>query len=63
MSVYDNPQICLKCARQEYRTDKHTCTCGGELWFPRNVGGKAGNTDLDEAARLIRAGKQPWTRP
>ena len=32
----------------------------GTLWVPKNVGGKSGNTDIDEAARLIRAGKKPW---
>lgn len=53
-------QICLKCARQEYDQSKSTCSCGGTLWHPQNVGGKSGNTDIDEAARLIRAGKKPW---
>ena len=55
-------QICLKCARQEYRMEKGTCYCGGTLWVPQNVGGKLGNTDLDEAIRLIRQGKKPWEK-
>jgi len=53
-------QICLKCARQEYDQSKSTCHCGGTLWHPQNVGGKPGNTDIYEAARLIQAGKKPW---
>lgn len=58
-------QICLKCARQEHRDRLH-CECGGTLWYPQNVGGKAGNNGdkaLDEAARLIKAGKKPWQKP
>jgi len=55
-------QICLQCARQEYDTSKSTCRdCGGILWTPKNVGGKAGNTNIDEAAHLIKAGKKPWS--
>ena len=53
--------ICLKCGRGEYDTKKTTCQiCGGTLWFVQNVGGKAGNTDTDEARRLIKQGKKPW---
>lgn len=56
-------QICLKCARQEYDTTRTSCRdCGGTLWFPKHVGGKVGNTDVDEACRLIRAGKKPWEK-
>lgn len=55
-------QICLKCARQEHCMYKTECDCGGTLWTPQNVGGKTGNTDIDEAARLIRAGKKPWNK-
>jgi hypothetical protein len=55
-------QICLNCARQEYQMGKAQCDCGGTLWIPRNVGGKQGNTDLDEATRLIRKGKKPWEK-
>lgn len=55
-------QLCLRCAREEYQKDKDTCPCGGTLWYPQNVGGKAGNTDVDEAIRLIRQGKTPWQR-
>ena len=54
-------QICLNCARQESRMDKSECPiCQGTLWIPHNVGGKSGNRDIDEAARLILAGKKPW---
>jgi len=54
-------QICLKCARQEYDTKLTTCkSCGGTLWFPQNVGGKLGNNNIDEAARIIKSGKKPW---
>lgn len=55
-------QICLKCARQEYRTDKVECDCGGRLWIPTHIGGKFGSSDIDEAARLILAGKNPWDK-
>lgn len=55
-------QICLKCAREEYRMEKSQCDCGGTLWIPRHVGGKQGNTDMDEAARLIRNGRKPWEK-
>jgi hypothetical protein len=55
-------QVCLKCARQESDRHRSTCQCGGTLWHPQNVGGKPGNTDLDEAIRLIRAGKTPWQK-
>jgi hypothetical protein len=34
----------------------------GLLWLPRNVGGVCGNTNLDEAIRLIRAGRKSWAR-
>jgi hypothetical protein len=53
-------QICLKCAREEYRMDKVECDCGGRLWIPKHVGGKFGNNNIDEAAKLILAGKKPW---
>lgn len=54
-------QVCLKCARQEYDASRSECRdCGGTLWYPQNVGGQPGNTDMDEAIRLIRAGKTPW---
>jgi hypothetical protein len=54
----------LKCARQESDRSRSECKdCGGTLWFPQNVGGRPGNTDLDEAIRLIRQGKTPWQRP
>jgi hypothetical protein len=39
-------QICLKCAREEYDNNKTTCYCGGTLWFPQNVGGVIGNTNI-----------------
>lgn len=55
-------QICLKCGRQEYRMEKTECDCGGTLWIPKNVGGKPGNTDINEAGRLILAGKKPWDK-
>lgn len=56
-------QVCLKCARQEYDSSRSTCRdCGGTLWHPQTVGGKAGNTDMDEAIRLIRAGEKPWLK-
>ncbi len=55
-------QICLKCARQEHDDSKSTCRCGGTLWHPQNVGGKPGNTDIDEAARLIQSGNKPWEK-
>lgn len=56
-------QLCLKCARQEYRTHlAECCICGGTLWFPQHVGGKHGNTDIDEAIRLIKKGKKPWEK-
>jgi hydrogenase maturation factor HypF (carbamoyltransferase family) len=56
-------QICLKCARQEYRTHLvECCICGGALWFPQNVGGKPGNTNIDEAIKLIQKGKRPWEK-
>ena len=42
--------------------NKTTCTCGGTLWSQQNVGGKSGTTNIDEAARLIMAGKKPWER-
>ena len=42
--------------------DKKECGCGGTLWLIQNVGGKPGNTDVNEAARLIKAGKKPWQR-
>jgi hypothetical protein len=54
-------QICLHCAREEYDLNQKECRmCGGSLWLPRNVGGQSGNTDVSEAALLIRAGKSPW---
>lgn len=54
-------QVCLKCARQEWDQSRDTCRdCGGTLWLPQNVAGKPGNTDLDEATRLIRQGRKPW---
>lgn len=55
-------QICLKCARQEYRMNKTQCDCGGTLWSPQHVGGKVGNTDPYEAIRLIQKGKKPWEK-
>jgi hypothetical protein len=56
-------QICLKCGRGEYDSKKTTCRdCGGTLWFPQNVGGKPGNTSVDEARRLIKSGKKPWEK-
>jgi len=53
-------QICLICGRGEYDSKKTTCPCGGTLWFPQNVGGKYGNTDIDEARKLIAKKKKPW---
>lgn len=53
-------QVCLKCAREESREDRTVCHCGGTLWTPQHVGGRFGSTDMDEAIRLIRAGKKPW---
>lgn len=54
-------QICLKCGRGEHNSSKSTCKdCGGTLWHPQNVGGKLGNTNIDEARKLIKAGKKPW---
>jgi hypothetical protein len=43
--------------------NRTTCKdCGGTLWGPvQGVGGKPGNTSVDEASKLIRAGKKPWT--
>lgn len=59
-------QVCLnpKCARQEHDSKRDTCRdCGGTLWFPKNVGGVVGNTNIYEAIKLIRAGKHPWDKP
>ena len=54
-------QICLKCGRGEYDSKNTSCKdCGGTLWFPQNVGGKPGNTSIDEARKLIKLGKKPW---
>lgn len=40
--------------------ERTECYCGGRLWYPRSVGGKPGNQNIEEAARLIREGKEPW---
>ena len=57
-------QICLKCGRGESNSSKTTCKdCSGTLWFPQNVAGKFGNTNVDEARKLIKAGKKPWNKP
>jgi len=56
-------QICLKCGRGEYDSIRTECKdCRGTLWFPKNVGGKTGNTNTYEARKLIRMGKKPWER-
>jgi len=39
---------------------KTECNCGGTLWPVQNVGGKIGNNNIDEAIRLVKAGKSPW---
>ncbi|HEX5323778.1 MAG TPA: hypothetical protein VFW40_08330 [Capsulimonadaceae bacterium] len=54
--------ICLKCGRLESEMSRTKChICDGTLWAPRNVGGQIGNTNMAEAARLILAGKVPWS--
>ena len=56
-------QLCLKCARQEHDMNRTTCKdCGGTLWGPvQGVGGRVGNDSVDEAIRLIRSGRKPWS--
>lgn len=55
-------QLCLKCARQEHDMNRTTCKdCSGTLWPVQNVGGKIGNNNVDEAIKLTKANKHPWS--
>lgn len=57
----DQGKVCLRCGRKEHEAGYTRCMdCGGILWTPENVGGKPGNRNMDEASRLIRAGRTPW---